>query len=217
MNSTFAPVIDGSLAGPESIYALIWIYLQSLGISQVEQILFVADGALWIWECLQALRNLLQLRGIRCRIVELIDMYHAVQHLHAFAALKRGWGRRKRSRWINAQKKRLRYSKIGETLDALKSACRGTRSKMLLREQEYFVKNRGRLDYAAMRTLNMPIGSGAIESAIRRVINLRLKSPCIFWNEDTAEEMLLLRAYYKAGRWEPLTKAAYEGGILCAA
>lgn len=217
MNSTFAPVIDGSLAGPESIYALIWIYLQSLGISQVEQILFVADGALWIWDCLQALRSLLQLRGVRCRIVELIDMYHAVQHLHAFAALKRGWGRRKRSRWINTQKKRLRYSKIGEMLDALKSACRGKRSKMLLREQEYFVKNRGRLDYAAMRTLNMPIGSGAIESAIRRVINLRLKSPCIFWNEDTAEEMLLLRAYYKAGRWKSLTKAAYEGGIPCAA
>jgi hypothetical protein len=217
MNSTFAPVIDGSLGGPESIYALIWVYLQSLGLSQVEQILFVADGAVWIWECLQALRSLLELRGIRCRIVELIDMYHAVQHLHAFIALKRGWGRKKRSRWINTQTKRLRYGKIGEMFDALKSACRGTKSKMLLREQEYFVKNRERLNYAEMRALNMPIGSGAIESAVRRVINLRLKSPCIFWNEDTAEEMLLLRAYYKAGRWEQLKTAAYEGGLLCVA
>lgn len=217
MNSTFAPVIDGSMGGPESIYALIWVYLQSLGISQIDQILFVADGAVWIWECLQALRNLLQLRGIHCQIVELIDMYHAVQHLHAFIALKRGWGHKKRSRWLNAQKKRLRYGKIDEMFDALQSACRGTRSKTLLREQEYFVKNRGRLGYAAMRALNMPIGSGAIESAVRRVINLRLKSPCIFWNEDTAEEMLLLRAYYKAGRWNQLKMAAYEGGILCAA
>lgn len=217
MNSTFAPVIDGSMGGPESIYALIWVYFQSLGISQVEQILFIADGAVWIWECLQALRSLLQLRGIHCRIVELIDMYHAVQHLHAFIVLKRGWGHKKRSRWINAQKQRLRYGKIDEMFDALQDACRGTRSKILLREQEYFVKNRERLDYAAMRSLNMPIGSGAIESAVRRVINLRLKSPCIFWNEDTAEEMLLLRAYYKAGRWNQLKTAAYEGGILCAA
>jgi len=217
MNSTFAPVIDGSMGGPESIYALIWVYLQSLGISQIEQILFVADGAVWIWECLQALRSLLQLRGIHCRIVELLDMYHAVQHLHAFITLKRGWSHKQRSHWINTQKKRLRYGKIDEMFDALKSVCRGTRSKMLLREQEYFVKNRERLGYATMRAMNMPIGSGAIESAVRRVINLRLKSPCIFWNEDTAEEMLLLRAYYKAGRWDRLKTAAYEGGITCAA
>lgn len=217
MNSTFAPVIDGSMGRPESIYALIWIYLQSLGISRVEQILFVADGAVWIWECLQALRSLLQLRGIHCRIIELIDMYHAVQHLHAFIALKRGWSHKKRSLWINAQKQRLRYGKIDDMFDALQRVCRGTRNKILLREQEYFVKNRERLNYAAMRASNMPIGSGAIESAVRRVINLRLKSPCIFWNEDTAEEMLLLRAYYKAGRWNQLKTGAYEGGILCAA
>ncbi|MGH7806655.1 MAG: hypothetical protein ACRENT_01020 [Thermodesulfobacteriota bacterium] len=217
MSSAFAPVIDGSLGGPESLYALIWIYLHSLGISQVEQILFVADGAPWIWECLQALRSLLQIQGIHCRIVELIDMYHAVQHLHAFAALKRGWGRKKRTRWINTQKGRLRHGKIEAVLEAFRHACSGTRSKALLRERGYFVKNRERLDYAAMRALNMPIGSGAIESAIRRVINLRMKSPCVFWNEDTAEEMLLLRSYYKAGRWESLKVAAYEGGIACAA
>ncbi len=36
------------------------------------------------------------------------------------------------------------------------------------------------MDYAAMRALHMPIGSGAIESAVRRVINLRLKSPAYF-------------------------------------
>lgn len=38
----------------------------------------------------------------------------------------------------------------------------------------------------------MPIGSGAVESAVRRVINLRLKKTWIFWKEESAEEMLLL-------------------------
>lgn len=90
MSSAFAPVIDGSLAGPESLYALIWLYLHALGVSKVEQILFVADGAPWIWECLQALKSLLRLRGIQCLVIELIDMYHAVQHLHAFVNMKRG-------------------------------------------------------------------------------------------------------------------------------
>ena len=63
----------------------------------------------------------------------------------------------------------------------------------------------------------MPIGSGAIESAARRVVNLRLKSPCIFWKEDSAEEMLLLHSYYKSGRWNLLKKMAYEGGFSYAA
>jgi hypothetical protein len=37
-----------------------------------------------------------------------------------------------------------------------------------------------------------------MESAVRRVINLRLKGPGIFWHEEHAEQMLLLRAYYKS-------------------
>jgi hypothetical protein len=47
-----------------------------------------------------------------------------------------------------------------------------------------------------------------MESAIRRVINLRLKGPGIFWHEDSAEAMLLLRSYYKAQRWNELAKLA---------
>jgi hypothetical protein len=40
--------------------------------------------------------------------------------------------------------------------------------------------------YAQIAELQLPIGSGAMESSIRRVVNLRLKDACIFWNEDTA-------------------------------
>ena len=47
-----------------------------------------------------------------------------------------------------------------------------------------------------------------MESAIRRVIKLRLKGPGIFWYEDTAEAMIMIRAYYKAQRWNELQKLA---------
>ena len=57
------------------------------------------------------------------------------------------------------------------------------------------------MDYARIAALKLPIGSGAIESAIRRVVNLRLKGPSIYWHKTTAEAVLLLRSYYKAGRW----------------
>ena len=57
-----------------------------------------------------------------------------------------------------------------------------------------------RMNYAAARTHKMPIGSGAIESAIRRVINLRVKSNATYWLRDNAETMIRVRAWLKAGR-----------------
>ena len=55
----------------------------------------------------------------------------------------------------------------------------------------------------------MPMGSGSMESAVRRVINLRLKGPGIFWHEEHAEQMFLLRAYYKSNHWQVLTNKAF--------
>jgi hypothetical protein len=54
--------------------------------------------------------------------------------------------------------------------------------------------------YPALKALQLPIGRGAVESAIRRVVNLRLKGPCLFGYRENAEKMLMLRAYYQAGR-----------------
>ena len=64
------------------------------------------------------------------------------------------------------------------------------------------------MDYARIAGLKLPIGSGAIESAIRRVVNLRLKGASIYWHKQSAEAVLLLRSYYKAGRWKLLKRMA---------
>ena len=98
---------------------------------------------------------------------------------------------------------------LGQVLDALAAVCRRKRSQVLQREYRYFHHNRHRLDYAALKANHLPIGSGAVESAIRRVVNLRLKGAGMFWYEETAQEMLMLRSYYKAGRWELLKKLAF--------
>ncbi len=60
----------------------------------------------------------------------------------------------------------------------------------------------GHLDYARFRRRGVPLGSGAIESAIRRVINLRLKGNSISWYEANAEGMLLLRCLVLSNRWD---------------
>ncbi len=211
------PLIDGTLKGTDVLFALMHIYLRSLNLRSVDQILFVADGAHWIWDSVHLARQKLSKRGGPCKNQELIDFYHAVQHLHAFAELKRKWSRKKRKQWVSRQKHQLKDGGTKQVIEDLQVAAKGVKSRLLQRELMYFVNNRERLCYKEVAALKMPIGSGAIESAVRRVINLRLKGPCIFWKEDTAEEVLLLRAYYKSGRWNLLKKMAYEGGLPYAA
>ena len=70
------------------------------------------------------------------------------------------------------------------------------------------------MDYTTLKSKGFPIGSGAVESGIRRVVNLRLKGAGIFWHEDSANAMLLLRSYYKAGRWNLLKSIACKGDLL---
>jgi hypothetical protein len=53
-----------------------------------------------------------------------------------------------------------------------------------------FFRNEQRLAFPTVKALNLPIGSGAIESSIRRVVNLRLKGPCTFWYRENAEKRL---------------------------
>jgi hypothetical protein len=58
------------------------------------------------------------------------------------------------------------------------------------------------MQYEGFEQQGLPCGSGRVESAIRRVINLRLKAPGTFWTEAMAEGLLFLRAQLLSGRWE---------------
>jgi hypothetical protein len=68
------------------------------------------------------------------------------------------------------------------------------------------------MKYGTMSSIGLPIGSGAMESAIRGVVNLRLKDASTYWLEESAEAILLLRSFYKSGRWEILNKHALSTG-----
>ena len=95
----------------------------------------------------------------------------------------------------------------------------GGTGKDWVREKDYLLRNAraGRLDYAKARRAKMPTGSGTIKSAVRRVINLRLKGAGIFWHENHAEQMLLLRTYYKSNHLQVLTNKAFANPLTNAA
>ena len=86
---------------------------------------------------------------------------------------------------------------------------KNSRKKSVLRTAgNYLMKHseRGHKNYGAARERKLPIGSGVIESTVRRIVNLRLKGASVYWKEPMAEAMLLLRCLYKANRWQNIEK-----------
>ena len=176
------------------------------GLVAADQVLFIADGAPWIWNRVPALVQALGLKPEQ--VHELIDFYHAVEHLGKVAALRKSWTAKQRKSWVNRQRKCLLQGLVEKVVAVVQEICRGRNSKDIRTQRDYFVRNAERMRYDRVRALKLPIGSGCVESAIRRVINLRLKGPCIFWCRANAEAILLLRCYWKAGRWNMLKKQA---------
>ena len=210
LDQEFAPVIDGTLQGPDEVFRLLEYYLRQLEINRATDVLFIADGVKWIWQRVTRLWQRLGLVGVvRCR--ELVDFYHVVEHVYALAALNTSWRARERKRWATRQRRRLWRGELKAFTQEVERLCRGKRGKGWSRERDYLLRNAraGRLDYAKARRAKMPMGSGSMESAVRRVITLRLKGPGIFWHEEHAEQMLLLRAYYKSKHWQVLTNKAF--------
>jgi len=206
LEKSFSPFIDGCINGPDALFRMLKGYLESLCIQKADRILFVADGAQWIWNRIPWLIRSLNLDLER--VHELIDFYHAVEHLGKVASLRKKWSTKERKAWIKKQRRLLLKGAAASVVEAVQAICRGRNSKAIATQRDYFVRNENRLAYPSLKELNFPIGSGAIESAVRRVINMRLKGPCIFWYKKNAEKILMLRAYYKAGRWNCLKQMA---------
>src|SRR5712691_8897719 len=202
----FAPFIDATLKGPDAVFALLRSSLQRLEITQADQVLFIADGAPWIWKRVPLLVQALGLAGEQ--VHELLDFYHAVQHLGQVAALRKDWSAKVRTRWCTQQRRLMRRGEVEQVIAAVCDICRGRNSKAIRKHRDYFIKNQSRMTYAKLMAMKLPIGSGAIESTVRRVINLRLKGSSLFWCRASAEAILLLRSYYKAGRWKMLKQMA---------
>lgn len=196
----FVPIIDGTLGSCDSLFAMILACLQGISIGSAERVLFVADGASWIWRRVPGLLKALELPDEK--VQELIDFWHAVEYLGKIADSKKLTGTEKK-RWLTTQRKRLLRGEIGSVVEELRSLLGTRRTKDQRTWLNYFVKHgltHRRMDYSLSGNHQMPIGSGAIESAVRRVINQRVKSNAVYWLRENAETMIRLRAWLKAGR-----------------
>jgi hypothetical protein len=204
------PVIDGTLQGPDVLIELVAFHLHRLGGARAVVVTFAADGAPWIWAGLDWVVSQVKLEP--ARVVEVLDWCHAVHHLSlALAAMGLAGDRRA------AEYSRLRvFLKAGQSaivIEELEALAVGQpEDSAVWRELGYLSRHAaaGRLRYQCFRCRGVPLGSGAIESTIRRVINLRLKGTSIFWTEENVEAVFQLRAAVVSGRWEEILEHTRE-------
>jgi hypothetical protein len=155
------------------------------------RLIFITDGATWIKEWIADKYPL---------AVAILDYYQACEHLHQFADTVFKDQQQQKERWCKQQKELLLESKLNEVLDNIEAI--GTNSGEKTKLLNYYQNNKERMDYKRYRTIGCGIiGSGAIESAHRTVIQRRMKLSGQRWTKQAAKNMLRLRVFSMNRQW----------------
>lgn len=165
------------------------------------RLVFISDGAPWI-------RNWIE--DAYPQAISILDYYHAAEHLHGFAD-KYFKDDKKRMRWTEKQKELLLQSKVAAVIKNVKKL---SDSKEALQLVDYYEANKQRMDYSKYKQIGAGIiGSGAIESAHRTVVQKRMKLSGQRWSGQGAQNMLNLRVTSMNGKWDKiiaLTKCNFK-------
>ncbi len=172
-----------------------WAEACRRGLEKAQTIVCVSDGAAWIWAIVFLCFS---------SRIEVLDWWHAVQRLWVIAggtfepvnarpwvASAKGWLMASRLRYLFRQVRRL-YPRQRPLPEEVRQAV------------GYLFRNRRRMDYAHYRALGLPIGSGAVESACKTVVQARMKQAGMRWSRSGAQSMLALRCLLLSDRWHEL-------------
>jgi hypothetical protein len=204
-DTSVAPWIEATLEGPDALAELVAMRLTQLGADEAESLTFVSDGAPWIWDRLD---RIVKLAGIpkAVPVHQVLDCCHAIHHVHlGVKALE--YDSSEAQSLYRAYRKQIRDGQWQAVVAEL--GVRAEQRKLGQASQDEVKRvcnylerhgSSGHMNYPAMSIGSLPIGSGAVESSIRRVINLRLKSNGVFWRAENAESMLQLRCHYISHR-----------------
>jgi len=168
--------------------------LSGRGLAVLRPVHVVGDGAPWIGNL--AAEHF----GER---TEVVDCYHASEHLWEVAHTLHGTDTTEAAAWAGARIHDRAHEGGAPVRAALARAQAPTDAagEVLRRERGYFAANAGRMDYPAIRDQGLPIGSGAVESSARHVIQHRMKRPGQRWSEHGGAAMIALRACFASGRF----------------
>ena len=168
--------------------------LTGRGLAVLRELGLYGDGAAWIWTLAD--------ERFDARI-EVVDPYHAYQHLHAAARALCG-DTPAAIAWVDQRKAELLTVGVEPVLAALRAkAPTAEAAAVLRRERGYFTTNAERMDYPTLRLDGLPLGSGAIESAADHLVQRRMKRAGMRWSDAGGDAILALRARLRSKR--PLT------------
>jgi len=198
------PLYDVLMGDAEAIWALLIGYWRLLGTAYADVVECIADGAEWIWKRVERLRTLAEMPA--AKVVEVLDFSHASQYLSATIATCRTMPKAQRQALYKRLRHALRHQTEGVEVvqEALRAWATTHRSKAIPRALGSVETHAHRMRYVTLETRKLPIGSGQVESAVRRVVNLRFKAPGSFWMATTVSGLMHLRGAFKAGRWDEI-------------
>ena len=207
-------VLDGTFQkDADHLMELAAYHLYRLGAQYAKKVIFLGDGAEWIWNRVPTVAEQGKLK--EGQWVAAVDIYHVMEHVHP--ALNAVWGTN--TKRVKKERKRIKKLLLAGKVDKVLHFLTGLTSKKADGDADpvqgciYYIQERKALmDYGHLRDAGLPVGSGAIESAIRRVINLRIKAPGTFWCEDTAEAVLYMRAQLLANNWKDMLEGILQRG-----
>lgn len=160
-----------------------------------KRVVFIADGGVWI-------KNWIE--DSFPEAISILDYYHVCDHLHLYAntAFSKEAARKK---WTDKQKELLLEGKVMKVVANIKR--RDSQSKEALALINYYTNNAYRMDYKNYKAIGAGIiGSGAIESAHRTVVQKRMKQSGQRWSINGAQNMLNLRVLSMNGQWEKVVQ-----------
>lgn len=191
-STTYTGAIETAEEFGKRIYLEAW----NRGWSRAEKKVVMGDGAEWIW-------NLANLHFPGA--VQIVDLYHARQHLWELARRLYPNDEAGQKAWMKVHQKRLldkgKIEKLVLSLRSIESTNADVLEKIRT-EAEYFQRNAERMRYPKFRRQHLFVGSGVIEAGCKTVIGSRLKQSGMFWTVRGANAIIALRCCHLNGRFE---------------
>lgn len=189
------------LGKPEPFGGKVWAEARRRGWTSAADTQVIGDGALWIW-------NLVAEHFYDSQ--QVVDWYHAKQHLAHAAELLHGEGTPAMRRWLKEEETSLFQGRANTIAHRLRKQAQGKACQdEMLREAGYFERNQHRMDYMEMRIQGWVIGSGMVESGAKQ-FKARLAGPGMRWSRAGAERLLSIRAAVLSNTFDQVWLSAYN-------
>jgi Uncharacterised protein family (UPF0236) len=173
-------------AAAEAFSELVWARAVARRAHLAAELVFIADGAHWIWRIVQ--RHF-------PHAIQIVDWYHASSYLVKVAQAAFGEHTTQAQHWLEHSKTALYEGRLGSVIRACR-ALLGLAPKAVAEARSYFASNRIRLRYAKFRSLGLQIGSGSMESGCKQIALERLKIAGAQWSIDGARKLAKARAAF---------------------